>query len=85
MFNLIYLPVWINTIGDKENISFYMSFFILSTPLGVIFGYIITAIVLNSECGWQWAFYIMAVNMMGVAVVMANFNINYVNYDLMIK
>lgn len=84
MFNLIYLPVWINTIGDKENISFYMSFFILSTPLGVIVGYIITAVVLNRS-EWQWAFFIMAINMLFVSIVMANFNVNYINYDLMIK
>jgi len=61
-----------------------MSFFILSTPLGVIIGYIITAVVLNNS-EWQWAFFIMAFNMLIVSIVMANFNVNYVNYDLMTK
>jgi MFS family permease len=78
------LPVWINTIGDKENISYYMSFFILSTPLGVIVGYILTAVVI-SEGSWQWAFYVMSVNMLLLTCAMACFSKNYINYDLMLK
>lgn len=84
IFNLIYLPVWINTVGDKENISYYMSFFILSTPLGVIVGYILTAVVVNVAT-WQWAFYIMSMNMLLLAVAMMCSSKHYINYDLMLK
>ena len=84
IFTAIYLPVWINTIGDKENISYYMSFFILSTPLGVIVGYILTAVVI-SEGSWQWAFYVMSVNMLLLTCAMACCSKDYINYDLMLK
>lgn len=80
---MIYLPVWINTIGDKENISYYMSFYILSTPLGVIVGYILTAVVIN-ESTWQWSFYIMSMNMLALAIGMMCFSKHYINYDLML-
>ena len=82
IFNLIYLPVWINTIGDSQNISYYMSFFILSTPLGVIIGYILTAVVIN-ESTWQWSFYIMSMNMVLLSIGMMLFSENYIDYDLM--
>jgi MFS family permease len=78
------MPVWINTIGDKENISYYMSFFILSTPLGVIIGYIITAVVI-SDATWQWAFYVMSGNMLLLTFAMFFFSKHYINYDLMLK
>ena len=61
-----------------------MSFFILSTPLGVIVGYILTAVVI-SEATWQWAFYVMSVNMLLLTCAMICFNKNYINYDLMLK
>ena len=61
-----------------------MSFFILSTPLGVIIGYILTAVVINQST-WQVAFYIMSLNMLMVGIGMAYVDVNYVNYDLMIK
>jgi len=61
-----------------------MSFFILSTPLGVIVGYILTAVVV-SELTWQWAFYIMAIYMLLLALAMMCFSKHYINYDLMLK
>ena len=61
-----------------------MSYFILSTPLGVIIGYILTAFV-NNHASWEWAFYIMALNMLGVAIGMMCFSVHYINYDMMLK
>ena len=61
-----------------------MSFFILSTPLGVIVGYILTAVVIN-EATWQWSFYIMSMNMLLLTLGMACFSKHYINYDLMLK
>lgn len=61
-----------------------MSFFILSTPLGVIVGYILTAVIIN-ETTWQWSFYIMSMNMLLLAIGMMFYSKNYINYDLMLK
>jgi sugar phosphate permease len=61
-----------------------MSYFILSTPLGVIIGYILTAFV-NNHASWEWAFYIMSFNMLVVAIGMMSFNKHYINYDMMLK
>jgi hypothetical protein len=61
-----------------------MSFFILSTPLGVIAGYILTAVVINALT-WQWAFYIMSINMLLLALAMMCYSKHYINYNLMIK
>jgi len=81
----IYLPVFINTIGTRANVTYYMSFFLLSSPLGVISGYAMTAITIQYSGNWEMSFYIMSINMAALTFGMAIYNNEYINIDVMIK
>ena len=61
-----------------------MSFFLLSSPLGVISGYAMTAVLINYY-SWEMSFYIMATNMLALSFGMAIFPDMYINIDEMIK
>jgi MFS family permease len=84
IFMTIYLPVFINTIGTRENVTYYMSFFLLSSPLGVIVGYSMTAVTIQ-YFSWEMSFYIMAINMGALTIVMSIFDNQYIDIDEMIK
>lgn len=61
-----------------------MSFFLLSAPLGVIVGYVMTAVLVN-ESTWQWSFYVMAINMLILSFSMMFYSDKYINFDIMLK
>jgi len=61
-----------------------MSFFLLSSPLGVITGYAMTAVTIH-YFSWEMSFYIMALNMLALSFGMAIFDDRYINIDVMIK
>jgi len=84
IFMTIYLPVFINTIGTRSNVTYYMSFFLLSSPLGVISGYAMTAVIIQYY-NWEMSFYIMSFNMLALSIGMAIFDDRYINIDEMVK
>jgi hypothetical protein len=61
-----------------------MSFFLLSGPLGVIVGYVMTAVLIN-ESTWKWSFYIMSINMLVLSFGMMFYSNKYINFDIMLK
>lgn len=44
-FFAIYFPVWIDQFGSSKRKTFMMSVFNITSPLGVMFGYIITVVI----------------------------------------
>ena len=54
----IYMPVWTDTFGNEQEKSRWLTYQLISSPLGVILGYGLAA-ALQNNIGWKWAFYIM--------------------------
>jgi predicted MFS family arabinose efflux permease len=57
VFFCIYFPVWADVYGDEIQKSKWLTYLLISSPLGVISGYGLTAALLNN-IGWRWSFYI---------------------------
>ena len=56
----IFLPVWADIYGNETQKSTWLTYLLISNPVGVILGYIICASIQNS-IGWRWAFYIQSI------------------------
>jgi len=56
VFVTIYFPVWSDHYGkDEKQKTIFLTCYFLTAPLGVLFGYIISAWLI-STLGWQYAF-----------------------------
>lgn len=60
----IYFPIFVNTLYTKDEQVQMLAFVFLSPPLGVIFGYVLAAVVIN-YAHWEIAFMIIS----GIAVI----------------
>ena len=59
VFFCIYFPVWADVFGNEGQKSTWLTYLLIASPLGVVMGYGLTAIVLDN-IGWRYAFYIQA-------------------------
>ena len=55
----IYMPVWADAFGNEQEKSRWLTYQLISSPLGVILGYGLAA-ALQYNIGWRWAFYIQS-------------------------
>ena len=55
----IYFPIFVNILYSKEEQVQMLAFVFLSPPLGVIFGYVLAAVVINYT-HWEVAFMIIS-------------------------
>jgi len=59
------MPVWADAFANEKQKAVWLTFLILASPLGVIFGYIMTSIYVGQYKGsdpnlnenWRWSFY----------------------------
>lgn len=51
------MPVWADAFGNETQKSKWLTYQLISSPLGVIMGYGMAA-ALQDNIGWRWAFYI---------------------------
>lgn len=56
----IFMPVWADVYGNEVQKSRWVTYLIISNPLGVVGGYGMCAGFLSS-LGWRWAFYVQAI------------------------
>ena len=52
----IYLPVWCNQYGERDNKNMMIALVQFVSPIGIFFGYLIAAISINNDIGWKCAF-----------------------------
>lgn len=52
--------MWVDTFATQRHKTLMLSLLLLAPPLGVVTGYIVTAIYI-AHLSWQWAFYTQAV------------------------
>jgi predicted MFS family arabinose efflux permease len=62
VFVCIYMPVWIDTFGNEKQKSAWMTIYLLASPLGIVFGYAMTAIFVSlgenhDFFSWEWSFW----------------------------
>lgn len=62
VFVCIYMPVWIDTFGNEKQKSAWMTVYLLASPLGIVFGYAMTAIFVSlgnnhPVFSWEWSFW----------------------------
>ena len=53
----IFMPVYADVFGTEVQKSRWLTYLIISNPLGVVMGYGMCAFFLEN-IGWRWAFYI---------------------------
>ena len=54
------MPVWADAYGDEIQKSNWLTYLLISNPLGVVLGYGLCA-GFQETIGWRWAFYIQAI------------------------
>jgi len=57
VFACIYQPVWADTFAKEHQKSAWLTFLILASPLGVVFGFSLTSVMVK-YLTWRWSFYI---------------------------
>lgn len=61
VFIIIYKPVFVDTFASRKQKPIFMSLILVSPPLGVVFGYLLTAFLLQRNLGtWQSSFKIQS-------------------------
>lgn len=58
IFFTIYQPCWADVFGNETQKSKWLAYLIITTPLGVVLGYCKTAIFLQYDISWKFAFYV---------------------------
>ena len=53
------MPVWADTFGNEVEKSTWLTYLLISNPLGVVLGYALCATLIEN-IGWRWAFYIQS-------------------------
>lgn len=51
------MPVWADAFANEKQKSVWLTFLILSSPLGVVGGFTLTAVMVKYAT-WQWSFWI---------------------------
>ncbi len=57
VFMVIYFPVWVDLFSPSSLATLWMTLLQLAVPVGVTFGYVMTAVIV-SYISWHWAFWL---------------------------
>jgi len=57
----IYSPVWVDQYGARNRKTIMMSLLEVTSPLGVVVGYVMTSLLIKSDIYWGWSFIIQAI------------------------
>lgn len=71
IFLSIYAPLFVDTFCTSKQKSIWLSFILLAPPLGVVFGYGYTSILIAFGYSWQLTFNCLALAMIICAVIMS--------------
>jgi len=81
----IYLPLYIDTFGTNVTKPEWMGFMLMSTPLGVMLGYLITAISVSYFDEWRLSFMVFIALMIISVFVQATIPSDYLDIKKMNK
>jgi MFS family permease len=82
------MPVWADAFANEKQKSIWLTFLILASPLGVVFGFIMTSVFVayNKEIdgcnnGWRWSFYVQCLLMTPMAIGFLLTPLKYLDID----
>ena len=89
VFVCIFMPVWTDAFANEKQKTLWLTFLILASPLGIVFGFIMTSIFTahtetNADgCneGWRWSFYIQCFLMTPMAIGFLLTPLKYLDID----
>ena len=72
----VFGPVWVDRFAPEKYKSIYLTFLLLGTPLGVVFGYGLTFVCIK-YLTWRWAYYIQLILAVPLAASFLCFSSDY--------
>lgn len=67
IFLYIFFPVWAGVYGSEIQLSKWLTFFMITTPVGIVTGYGLSGIFLNN-IGWRYSFYVQSFFLIGCLI-----------------
>jgi MFS family permease len=81
VFQTIYFPVWSDRFGkDDKQKTIFLTCYFLTAPMGVLFGYIISAWFI-STVGWRYSFVLQSVCFMPIVIAICVTPARYLNLN----
>lgn len=80
----VFGPVWVDRYAPEHAKSLQLTFLMLATPLGVVFGYGLSYAMIKYE-NWRWAYYIQLVLAVPEAIAFLLFPSSYLDIQKAIK
>ena len=74
VFISIFGPIWCDAHGPSDKKTTWITYFIVATPVGMVAGYLITALILSFEGNWAWSFYLQVLLLVPIAFYIATIN-----------
>lgn len=57
VFITILGPIWCDSYAPADKKTTWITWFIVATPVGIVLGYLKTAVILSQESNWAYGFY----------------------------
>lgn len=71
MFITILGPIWCDSNAPEDKKTTWITWFIVATPVGIVFGYLETAIILSQDANWAYGFYVQVFLLVPIACFIA--------------
>jgi len=93
VFVVIFMPVWVDAFANEKQKTIWLTFLILASPLGIVFGYIMTSIYIasyesnhlvdeaNPNEGWRNTFFIQCLMLAPMSFCFLLTPIKYLDID----
>jgi MFS family permease len=78
------MPVWADAFANDKQKSVWLTFLILSSPLGIVVGFTLTSIMV-SYASWHWSFWLQGILIVPCAIIFQLAPKKYFNIDNTIK
>ena len=58
VFVCIFGPIWCDANAPADKKTTWITWFIVATPVGMVAGYLLTALILSLGGNWAWSFFL---------------------------
>ena len=72
VFISIFGPIWCDVHAPADRKTTWITWFIVATPLGMVAGYLLTALILSLEGNWAITFYVQVLLLVPIAFYIAS-------------
>lgn len=72
VFISIFGPIWCDAHAPADRKTTWITWFIVATPLGMVAGYLLTALILSLEGNWAITFYVQVLLLVPIAFYIAS-------------